>query len=691
MNTCAYYFLVLDIETSVLKDSHGIPAATWLSYGHCGLYDRDGYPRERCRFREWKQLYNWLMEIQQKFIGLRIICFVHNLSFEFDFLIKNISKPDKFLTNSSHGVISATLVDFPQIEFRCTYKLSGNSLAKIGDMVGLPKLDSDYRMILPSTAITDEEIRYCDRDCDIVAVYITSTLLKEFGSFYKIPYTKTGRVRKTYNLFYAEYAKSMKEQKRQIMWDLYPPEDCYQAMLDAFAGGICISNPMLTGVVCENLDSYDIKSSYPFVQLTELFPYTIRKHPSPSVTQLVEKFWIAKIKFTNIKSKYEWAWLSVSKMNDFDAMHSEFFNGKLLSAGFIIRTITNVDYEMILKTYTFDSVEVIEFYAMDSYGELPPPYIKTIEKFANEKFRLKNLVDSANPNDDNYIELNKDYMLAKGDFNSIYGMTVQKLVQTEYYIDENYQWHEKDSKYVCKEGKHLKRNFLFGVYTTAYARRNILNGILANCPNTLAYCDTDSMKFPHTDKPFIDTNTSVPDRYKDNKAIASLGRFGKEKSYEQFVTYGAKKYAYKYSGDPVIYLTVAGLPKYKPYDKNGNPISIEYKEHGEKKYLKHITDFKPGIIFSNCKLAKKYINNNTSFYSDDDGFNAYNFENINEDVQQFLSDNKISTNGGVALFPASYSLDITKMDYKICKRYQEVLEKWCKENGIHFQEFTTTM
>lgn len=669
MKLTSYYFLVLDIETSTLFNDQKEPTAVWLSYGFCNLYDYKGNRCNQCYFRDWIDLNKFFISCQQHFIDKKIVCFVHNLGYEFDFLIKNISRPKSILSNSSHAVIASCLELLPQIEFRCTFRLSMLPLRKIGELVNLPKLDSEYRTITPDDEVTKEEIEYCCRDCDIVALYIAKILIPEFGCLRNIPLTKTGRVRKTYKEFYSQMVKS---DHKYPDWDLMPPEDCYQAMLDAFAGGICTSNPLFTGRVLHNVQSYDITSSYPFAQLSELFPYSIEKENNPDITMLKEKFWIAKLKFNNIKARYNWGWLSVSKMNDYSPFNCKFFNGKLLNAEFCVRTITNVDYEMICKTYVFDSVEIIEFYHEYKYSTLPYPYIETIKKYAKTKSDLKGLLKSIPEDDPRYLEISFFYLLAKGDFNSIYGMSVQKLMQAEFTVDELFVWHEIDPKYKQNLSKHLGRNFLYGIYTTAYARKNLLQAIIQNCPNTFVYCDTDSVKFIGS-QTFVDTNKDLPEQYAVIPSLSKIGSFDKEHTYETFVTYGAKKYAHTFAGDDKLYLTVAGLPKYS-------------SDTGD---IKRIEQFKPGIVFENCKLGKKYIYIDNSFELDDDNI-VVNQKEIDDETKRYLLKHHIVTNGGVALYPTNYALDITEIDRKIILEQQEVLPQWLKafklQHGIDLTE-----
>ena len=672
MKIATYYFLTLDIETStytVEENGKKVPKAVWLSYGYCNLYSYKGKRERTGYFRTWEDCRKILLHYQQMFMGNTLLCFIHNFGYEFDFMIKNLSKPTKLLSNSTHRVICAKFEDFKYIEFRCTLMLSMHSLRYIGEQLGFDKLYSEYRYILPSDEITEKEKEYCIRDCDVTAKYVVS-LIEEFGKLREIPYTKTGRVRKTFNKFY-------NEDEHEKNWDLMPPENCYTAMLNAFAGGCVFSNPYFTGRIMKNVHSYDITSSYPFVMLTEKYPYTIEKTDSTDLSQLKKPFWIAKLLFKGICSKFAWNWLSISKMNDYDVKSCHFFNGKLMAGNWIVRTVTNVDYDIICKTYAFESVEILEFYDCKEFDYLPYPYIETIKVYAEKKTNLKKIVKKTAKEDKDYIKINAEYNLAKNDFNSIYGMSVQKLMQEEFVIDELYQWHTKDKQYK-KSDKHMKRNFLFGIYITAYARRNLINAILRNCPDTFIYCDTDSIKFIGKDT-FIDTNKMLPQIYAQIESLSQLGRFDKDAEYEQFLCYGAKKYAYVEEGN--IYLTVAGLPHYKAGD-----MTIEYD--GETKdRLERLEDFKTSIRFINCKHGHKYITTDYTFDVDDEG-QVINLESTQNEIIKYLKEHKIKTSGGVVIYDVDYQLDMTDSDKSIIKEHDRGLKHWL--NTIQATELCDT-
>lgn len=650
MKNCNVKFLTLDIETSALmgqvKDKNGDiiehPLAVWLSYGVLKEFTYKGETIQTFRFREWGELIHKLCQISQDLSNFQEICYVHNLGYEFDFLIKNVSKPKTFLTNSSHSTISSVLELFPNIQLRCSYLLTGYSLEKLGMSIGLPKLESEYRTIYPDDDVTEEEWFYCERDNDIVGKYIADVAIKEFGKLFSIPYTKTGRVRKIFKSYYDNY--------KNPTWDSMPSENCIYAMDKAFNGGVVISNPYFTNIKLYKVHSYDITSSYPFVIASENFPRKIKKYENPPQKLLNGDWYIAKIRFKNIQTKYPWQWLSISKMENF--VDCKFFNGKLIEGKSCDRYVTNVDFELIEKTYTFD-YEIVEYYQLYDVGKLPDCFIDTLIAVGVKKQKLKMELSKYEEGTQQFSEIAIDYNLAKNDFNSIYGMMVEKLIKPIYEIDENFLWHVKEGKYVYKE--HMKRNFLFGVFITAFARKNLINAILHNCPYTFVYADTDSIKFIG-ENVFHDTNKQLPYEIAKIPELATLGRFDYEGTYDEFKTLGAKKYCYKKNGK--IVLTVAGLPK-----------STEYN-------IEDVDDFKCGVKYKNCKLGKSYLTQ-SNYYILDEENEVECLGDIN--VADFLTENNIDTNGGVGLYPTSYLLDMTDTDKFLLKEYGGMREEWLKD------------
>ena len=128
----------------------------------------------------------------------RLIIYVHNLSYEFQFICKRFEWFKIFAIDQRKPIYAITTEG---IEFRDSYLLSGYALAKLGEelrkypvqkMVG----DLDYSLMRhEKTELTDKELKYCENDVRVVMAYIKERIEAD-GNITKIPLTKTGYVRK---------------------------------------------------------------------------------------------------------------------------------------------------------------------------------------------------------------------------------------------------------------------------------------------------------------------------------------------------------------------------------------------------------------------------------------------------------------------------------------------------------------
>lgn len=596
-----HVFYVLDIETSTDYNEEGDPLRSFLSYGVISEFfinKGNVVLTNSIRFRKWEELDSVLTKINSQYAHQTIV-FVHNLAYEFSFLQANLYNVKEVIAISSHKPIMTVFDEIPNIQFRCSYQLSGMSLKKMGDCVGVKKLESDYRYIAPNEPVTDDEWHYCERDTEIPAKFVEKLLMTY--DLNSLPFTKTGIVRK---FFKSEYKRL---EGASCKWDRMPTLKQIELMEKAFYGGITISNPRFTGIVNRSVKSYDETSAYPFVMLTEKFPRLIKSCGSDFL--LEKKGFVAKVKIYNIHSKYTWGWISYHRLEE--CGDCEVFNGKILGSTYIVGTFTEVDLNSIKMTYSFDKIEAIGGFETTNYQSLPECYRSTIITYANEKTRLKEAGAGRGIDSD----LDFSYIQAKSNLNSIYGMCVEKLMRPEWRVTDDGEWEQIKGEY--KFTAHTGRSFLFGVYITAYARLNLLKAIVTNCPDSFVYADTDSIKFIDENKTFVDTNKRMPRN--SPKSVAKMGTFEYEGEYNEFITYGAKKYAYTKDEDARIYTVIAGLPKLTDY-----PLSS-------------IEDVKPGLIFKDCKLAHKYLPE-------------------------------------CALYSVDYTLDITESDREIIELFRKVNE-----------------
>ena len=230
-----------DIETSSFYDYDVKAAITYeWTFGLGYLVDGE-FRRLKTYGRTWKQFEIFLTavsEILQLNANRRLVIYVHNLPYEWQFMRKHFEWTKVFYLDARKPVYAITTLG---VEFRCSLKLSGKSLAKTADdlvkykskkMVG----DLDYSLIrTPETPLTPTELGYCEADVDVILCYIQEKIEQE-GNITLIPLTKTGYVRR--------YCKDACFQKGEVLED----EDSYEE-LDVEPIGISRTERVLSGRV----------------------------------------------------------------------------------------------------------------------------------------------------------------------------------------------------------------------------------------------------------------------------------------------------------------------------------------------------------------------------------------------------------------------------------------------------------
>lgn len=311
-----------------------------------------------------------------------------------------------------------------------------------------------------------------------------------------------------------------------------------------------------------------------------------------------------KIRFKNIDSKYCNNFISASKCEKLDG--GLFDNGRIIKADDITINVTEIDLEIIRRSYKFTSYEILESYvAFKKY--LPKQFINFILNKYVDKTKLKGIK-----------EKETEYVKAKNMFNSLYGMCVTNTIRDEVeYSNETKQFSERildNDKIIELLEKQKEKPFLsfsWGVWVTAYARYNLITNII-KCDQFCIYADTDSMKVEtkyFDDKIIKNYNNKVIKKLKNVSKILdisfdrfspldikgkshTLGLFELDGIYKKFITQGAKKYAIVNENDE-IEITVAGVPK------------------SGKNALKNIEDFRDNLVFTADVTNKKML-----FYND---------------------------------------------------------------------------
>lgn len=606
--------------------------------------------------RTYEELEKFLELLNTHIPTIKIV-YSHNLAYEFN-LLRNIIDDFEVFARKPLKPIYAMTKTY-NIEFRCSYFLTNGSLKNLSSQYNIEtkKGEMDYDVIrLPSTALTQEELEYCENDCKVLYEVI-KIYKNNYINVANIPLTQTGIVRKDIKselyskTFYQKYVKKT-----------YPKN--YSDLLmqtTAFMGGQTHANWKYVNNVIQNVDSWDIGSSYPACIL--LYKYPRSYFTDMNVNKFTEcednKHYLFDVTFHNIQSKMHNVYLPSHK--NINGKNVLIENGKILKADRVRYVLCEIDYKIVISSY---DIERIEYHKIQSsYSE----YIRTpnLLNYTADMYEKKT---SLKGDKEKYFE----YCRSKEKINSIYGMCVTNIYKDDVLFDNENGWcvdRLTKDKITEKIHENLEARlkiflpFIWGVYITAYARRNLWNTI-QYLDSDVIYYDTDSVKIVNgkskrTQQYFKDYNANIyelitkscsENNIDINKLIPKnkngiecpIGFFEYENdnkngeySYNEFKTLGAKKYAYttnRYTikdrllNKPNLSITIAGV----------------HKEKGKKALKHNVDNLRKGLIFGYEHSGKMTIR-----YEENQGHIEINGETIEQKY------------GNVAMYTA-YSLDMTK-------------------------------
>lgn len=623
--------------------------------------------------RTWTEFLNVCAEIVA-FLGLntnkRLLIYIHNLSFEFQFICRLFEWENVFSIEVRKPLYALTKSG---LEFRCSYMLSGYNLATLAKNLtkySIKKLvgDLDYSLIRhEKTPLTDTEIMYCVNDIKIVMLYILE-YIENVKNIHQIPLTKTGAVRKfcrkeCFTLL-IDNKKCVNYGFKNLINELQINDlNEFDALQRAFAGGFTHANANYTDSVINDVASYDFTSSYPYVMVSEKYPMTCGKRIEIKSKKQFEMLMnidkclcVFDIQFFDIVSTSIENPISVSKC--FVKRNFADNNGRLVAATEIATTITNIDYNIIKNFYTWNDYKIGFCYV---YGAeyLPTEFIKCIVSLYKKKTELKGVAG-----------METEYLGSKEMLNSCYGMCVTNPLRDGIVYKDGWQVNAlTDSEKTKELIKHniSKNRFLYyiwGVFVTAYARRNLFTAI-HELKNDYIYSDTDSVKFINRErhlKYFDDYNKLVEYKLKlacnyhginfadvKPKTIKGkeklLGVWDFEGVYEKFKTLGAKRYMVKEKNaltvNGVNYdysLTVSGVNK---------KIAIPYllEKYGENGIFEAFTNY--------LHLPPEATGKNISTYID--------YETSGTIYDYLGNECEFDAKSGLHLEPTDYHLNLSVM------------------------------
>ncbi len=548
-----------------------------------------GFMGKVCLGRTWEEFYSFMRQVEDILglnTGLRLVTWVHNLSYEWSFINKFFTFDDIFARNERKPIKASTSDGF---EFRCTYALSNSNLKTVGSNLLTYNCkkggDFDYNLLRgTSTPLTRKEVMYCVYDCLVVNCYIVEVMRNEKCNISTIRMTKTGEVRNIMKKM-CLYGVSGKDFKNTIK-ELTLGKKEYYMLKEAFAGGMTHADFFRAGEIIEDIISNDFTSSYPYVLCSEKFPMgkgelSSKMFSAEEIMSLhkMNRGCIFNVTFKNIRTtSYSETPISISKCRDIKKAEEN--NGRLIKAKEITMTLTDVDLRNFERFYTWDKSICwsVYVYKMDY---LPKQIIYSVLSFYGDKTKLKDVVGE---------EVN--YALGKERVNSIYGMMVTDFVYDKVYYSEMGWDTEQGDVDECLDRYNTDKNrttfYPWGVYCTSYARYNLCTGIKAiddKCKelgvvSDYVYADTDSIKFSNPERHMqgfedynkeaiekleacltyrnIDLEMYRPKTVKGKEKI--LGVWDFDGHYKKFKTVGAKRYMYTDDNNE-LHITVAGTNK----------------------------------------------------------------------------------------------------------------------------------
>lgn len=574
-------FGTFDIETTTIttRDNHG---EITECFGFMYVW-QFAINKTVCMGRTWPEFVEFLdslkevLDLSEK---KRLVIYAHNLAFEFQFL-RNFIWPDYVFARKEHQVVYS-VHDF--IEFRCSYILSNMSLAKFIEttpnaiFLKMKGEEFDYSIRrYPDTKLTDKELGYCV--CDVLGLEEAINHLLETDTLATIPITSTGYVRRDYR----EKCKQHPEHRKQFLnTRLY--KETYLRCREASRGAISGSNHMHTDEILEDVDSFDIVSSYPYQMATKYFPQSkfVRfsaRYGTEKFEKLINEF-CCIICWTAEKLRVK-RWVPIPYISKAKCRAIEKFrcgNGKVYTAERIGMCCTEIDFKIIREQYDMSNIKIFEIWIARK-GPLSSIIREHLMYMFQEKTNLKG--------GDDYL-----YNKFKNKINGTFGMMLTDILRAEIVFDQNSKkpWGKEEIEdYITALNKyyHNTNSFLsyqHGVWILAHARASLVEG-MSLVKQDLVQVDTDSVKtLRNHRKEFELINTRIikeaeefdikpyairkdgkkeylgiweHEILKDSKKqpIINDGGF----TYAKFKTLGAKKYAYEdYEG---THITVAGLGK----------------------------------------------------------------------------------------------------------------------------------
>lgn len=517
----------------------------------------------------------------------------------------------------------------------------------------------------------------------LVQVYkSTQAILKDFKAHKVTAQVKDkSKIVKLFNKFLTYLG----EGDQSFEYDL----DAFKMMKASYQGGFTHANPLHTGAILKDVQSFDFTSSYPTRILSQKFassaPLKLTPQELLGLTklmaeatddqQLLNKLYLFEVKVAYLTLKDG---VNDGYLSDYhtEGQKDLVCNGRIFEGHHLTFTTTSIDWAIISQCYNMKGVQFTKGYVFKQ-DYLPRFLVASTTHFYTSKTKLKHV---------NGREA--DYMRSKQMLNSCYGCMVSDIVRPDVtYNPLTKEWGKfdyykaKDQDNLTKEviKKAQQKSFLYyiwGVEVSAYARTALWRGILG-VGDDYVYSDTDSLKLLHP-KNHLDLinqeNTLIVNQIKaclqakgiDPQLSAPKDIEGKvhqlgvwdpqDAFYLYFKTLGAKRYI-AINEDRSFGITIAGLSKKKgaQYILKASRAKVENGKVllADDNIKKIFNFFNSGMYVPAGKTGKL-----GSFYIDH--YDAFTFDG-----------EKIPAGGGCLLQPVDFTMSLNESFEQVLLMYAQ--------------------
>lgn len=572
--TYASIFAGYDIEVSSINNGNEIPISyiQMIGIGSQTLYTRN--------IEDSIQLLEDIATIVHAETGGKLLVLVHNLSYEWQHMKLLLHNVQRVFARSIRDVIEVVT---DVLVFRCTYAFTRFSLEKLAEnFTDVKKAVGDLNYDLartPNTKLTFREYYYCFYDIEVLRRYYELEYYPNWIKKRNLPLTSTGKVRVAMRNALRRYCREQNipvNDYRYYLIKCQLTEKQYDLARKCFYGAYthadyrCVNRTL-------TCDSFDIGSSYPYCILTAYYPMSQFKWVKPNIKFCETHCVIMDIELLDVTPKTHHHPLSYHKM---EAINGELKdNGRIISAKYIRLCVTEVDWNLINQCYRIGKIRICSM-AVSERGKLPTFLRKEMMEWYAKKNELKGK---------NGMEV--EYLNRKEYVNSIYGMLVQALIQSDIVLDSNMTLKECDISNIPAKLKEVQEQYSrfylyqWGVYVTAWARYNLFNNVIfpiEEAGSPCVYSDTDSGKALskyNVETVFEPINARIKQTVEENlielgidpEKGGDLGQVCKEnKKPFLFKTLGCKRYVVR--GNNYQKATVSGMKNtmFQKYLKHAN-------------------------------------------------------------------------------------------------------------------------